>query len=98
VVQLYVRCADITTLNGLTMKRCLEGEGMNVVQITAKPKQVNENYRRHKILITYDVATTKWHWSVTHTMTHTFEGKAKTLNKARIEAQRRVDSLLQAND
>jgi len=71
---------------------------MNIVPITARPKQVNENYRKHHITITYDVKSTKWHWTVTHTMTHTFEGKAKTLNKARIDAQRRVDSLMQAND
>lgn len=71
---------------------------MNVVSITAKPKTVNERYRRHVITITYDVQTTKWHWLVTHTMTNKFEGKAKTLSLARTQAHKRVDSLLRSHD
>lgn len=64
----------------------------NILQIP--PKQRTVAYKRHKIVVRYVPDTEEWEWSFDHVRTMSFDGRAKTFDKAIQLAKKRVDTLL----
>ena len=61
--------------------------------IVAQPRTVNEKYHGYKIVVTFDVDTKTWSWSITRTVEISHRGKASTMARALAAARKSADLL-----
>jgi hypothetical protein len=63
----------------------------NVQHINIPPKTVEEKYRNHVVVVTFDPIDGRWAWYVDHTTTLRISGAASTLPKAITDGKKTVD-------